>query len=168
MLCRPTWIHAHCPIFTCFDDNGDNCGEFLLCPCILGMQAAEKEFTLESTSLPCMPCQGKQRWPFTVVITSYRCLPSIAVVSQQTGDIEPLFDQCWASVVDGGPTLNQQWFNVSCLLGLCVLGGEELICHLTTNTMCWPNVRTEVTDRGQIEKQHLVSIVRDLHRINRS
>ena len=38
------------------------------------------------------------------------------VVSQQTRDIEPLLDQCWASVVDGGPTLNQQRLNISLLL----------------------------------------------------
>ena len=25
--------------------------------------------------------------------------------------------ECWTSVADGGPTLNQHWFNVSCLLG---------------------------------------------------
>ena len=36
---------------------------------------------------------------------------------QQTRDIEPLLVQCWASVVDGGPTLNQQWLNGACLLG---------------------------------------------------
>ena len=35
---------------------------------------------------------------------------------QQTRDIEPLLVQCWASVYDAGPTLNQQWLNVSCLL----------------------------------------------------
>ena len=39
------------------------------------------------------------------------------VRSQETRDIEALLVQCWASVVDGGPTLNQQWLNVSCLLG---------------------------------------------------
>ena len=37
--------------------------------------------------------------------------------TQQTRDIESLLVQCWASVVDGGPTLNQQWLNVSCVLG---------------------------------------------------
>ena len=26
--------------------------------------------------------------------------------------------ECWASVVDGGPTLNQKWLNVSCLVGM--------------------------------------------------
>ena len=36
---------------------------------------------------------------------------------QQTPDIEQMLVQCWADVVDGGPTLNQHWFNVSCLLG---------------------------------------------------
>ena len=39
-------------------------------------------------------------------------------ITQQTRDIEPLLVQCWASVVDGGPALNQQWLNVSCLLGM--------------------------------------------------
>ena len=24
---------------------------------------------------------------------------------------------CWANVVDGGPTVNQRWANISCLLG---------------------------------------------------
>ena len=32
-------------------------------------------------------------------------------------NIEPAMVQC-INVVDGGPTLNQQWLNVSCLLGL--------------------------------------------------
>ena len=29
-----------------------------------------------------------------------------------------MLDQCWASVVDGGPTLVQHWVDVSCLLGI--------------------------------------------------
>ena len=39
-----------------------------------------------------------------------------STTAEQTRDIEPMLDQCWADVVDGGPTLNQHWFNVSCLL----------------------------------------------------
>ena len=35
----------------------------------------------------------------------------------QTRDIEPRLVQCWADVVDGGRTLNQPWFSISCLLG---------------------------------------------------
>ena len=38
--------------------------------------------------------------------------------SQQTRDVDPMLIQCWANVEDGGPTLNQYWVNVSCLLGL--------------------------------------------------
>ena len=34
--------------------------------------------------------------------------------TQQTQDLEPTLIYCWSSVVDGGPTLQQHWFNVSC------------------------------------------------------
>ena len=50
--------------------------------------------------------------------------------SRQTRDIEPLLDQYWASVVDGGPTLNQQWLNVSCLVG-CPQQ-KSAGCHFST------------------------------------
>ena len=39
------------------------------------------------------------------------------IQSQPMRDIQPLLVQCWDSVVSAGPTLNQQRFNVSCLLG---------------------------------------------------
>ena len=32
---------------------------------------------------------------------------------QQTRKVHPMLVQCWASVVDGGPTLNRHWVNVS-------------------------------------------------------
>ena len=41
----------------------------------------------------------------------------VVISTQQTPDTDPLLDQCWPSVVDGGPTLIQQWVIVSCLLG---------------------------------------------------
>ena len=37
--------------------------------------------------------------------------------TQQTWHIYLMFDQCWANVVDGGPTLVKHWVDVSCLLG---------------------------------------------------
>ena len=43
---------------------------------------------------------------------------SLYPASQQTRDIIPMLVQCWFTVYDAGPTLNQQWDNVSCLLGL--------------------------------------------------
>ena len=39
------------------------------------------------------------------------CLPT-----QQTRHIYPMLNQCWANVVDGGPTLVQCWIDVLCLL----------------------------------------------------
>ena len=35
--------------------------------------------------------------------------------SQQTRYVDPMLDQCWASVYDGGPALVQHWVDVSCL-----------------------------------------------------
>ena len=37
--------------------------------------------------------------------------------TQQTREVVPMLVLCWASLVDGRPTLKQHWFNVSCLLG---------------------------------------------------
>ena len=39
--------------------------------------------------------------------------------SQQTRYIEPMLVYCWADVADDGPTLNEHWFNVTCLLLIC-------------------------------------------------
>ena len=41
---------------------------------------------------------------------------------EQARDIEPMLDQCWASVVDGGQTLIQYWVDVFCLLGPVTVG----------------------------------------------
>ena len=42
---------------------------------------------------------------------------SFALLTQQTRDLHPMLFQCWASVEDGGPALEQHWVNVLCLLG---------------------------------------------------
>ena len=39
--------------------------------------------------------------------------------SQKTRDVKSMLVQCWTSVSDVGPVLNQHWLNVSCLLGGC-------------------------------------------------
>ena len=36
--------------------------------------------------------------------------------AQRTQEVKSIQVQRWSSVVDGGPTLNQHWFNVLCLL----------------------------------------------------
>ena len=54
---------------------------------------------------------------FDVVVKweTYACM--LISQTQQTRDSEPMLVQCWADVVDGGPTLSQHWFTGSCLLG---------------------------------------------------
>ena len=37
---------------------------------------------------------------------------------------EPLLVQYWSTVYDAGPTLNQQWLNVTCFLGCTCLPGR--------------------------------------------
>ena len=36
--------------------------------------------------------------------------------TQQTRDIDLMFNQCWFNIYDVGPTLVQQWVNFPCLL----------------------------------------------------
>ena len=60
------------------------------------------------------------------------------ILTQQTRDIEPMLVQCWASVVDDGPALNQHWVNVSCLLGDTSPGDEILICTWVTFIQYFP------------------------------
>ena len=38
--------------------------------------------------------------------------------SQKIQHVKTMFIQCWANVVEGGPTLNKHWIDVSCLHGL--------------------------------------------------
>ena len=45
--------------------------------------------------------------------------------TQQPQDADPMLIQCWASVVDGGPTLDQHRANVLCLLGGVKGGGGD-------------------------------------------
>ena len=75
---------------------------------------------------------------------------SLYTASQQTRDIVPMLVQCWFTVYDAGPTLNRQWDNVSCLLGLMNLPRlfvshmEEMnvLCNIRVpaNTTHWSNV----------------------------
>ena len=51
--------------------------------------------------------------------------------SQQTRDVEQILVSCWATVCDAGPTWNQYWFIVPCLLG----------CKRTCNANLDPNQR---------------------------
>ena len=80
--------------------------------------------------------------------------------SQRARDIEVSLVQWWGSVVDAGPTLNQQWLNVSCLDGsetdrcnLCALGwslnssantrrGAIVYAMLVQRLRRWPYIKS--------------------------
>ena len=52
----------------------------------------------------------------------------LQTTSQQTGDIHQWLDQCWSSVVDGGPTLIQPLVNVL-FSGITRAQSLWSICH---------------------------------------
>ena len=45
----------------------------------------------------------------------------LLITTQQTRYIHQMFDQCWSTVYDVGPTLVKHWIYVSCLLGRGIL-----------------------------------------------
>ena len=89
------------------------------------------ENTRRSASVGTMLGQRRRRWANIVPTLSERLVFSGWLFSvqtdqhvannsmsfHQTRDVEPVLVWCWASVVDGGPIINQHWLNVSCLLG---------------------------------------------------
>ena len=88
-----------------------------------------------------MICWLKVVWPLGQ--RRRRCPNSKPALSQrltfaETWDVGSTLVYCWAHVVDGGPTVNQRWANVSCLLGwrLTRLYQSE---HNTV-LQCWVNV----------------------------
>ena len=68
-----------------------------------------------------LPCCTSCLWQTNASLITMRCLAARY--------IDPKLVQCWATVCDGGPTLNQHWINV----GVLILSGSHLtpaICHL--------------------------------------
>ena len=51
---------------------------------------------------------------------------SSTVGSQQKRHIYPMFDHCWPTVYDVGPTVVKHWIDVSCLLGGVIRDNVEL------------------------------------------
>ena len=49
-------------------------------------------------------------------------------------NFEPMLVWCWATVCDAGPTWNQHWLNMSCLLGEVELRGRFITGFLVIDT----------------------------------
>ena len=72
--------------------------------CVMGTRRASSHVIPQGASLHCQSVNNNNRLIAAYAITT----------AQQTREIEPFLVQCWASVVDDGPTLKQKWPNVSC------------------------------------------------------
>ena len=64
-----------------------------------------------------------------------------ASISQQIRDFDPMLYQCWASVVNGGPTLLQHWVDVPCLLKLDIFRQLSTTRDIETLSRCRFNAR---------------------------
>ena len=87
---------------------------------ILSSLSLKSRFNSGHVTMPChaMPCQHAMpchAMPCHVI--PCHAMPCHAMPCQKTRHIDTMFDQCWAEVVDGGPTLVQHLYYVSCLLG---------------------------------------------------
>ena len=69
-----------------------------------------KLFLAHGRFLPGMWVIGGGNWAGDV------CVISHSLDYKQTRGIDPILVQCWATVYDDGPTLNQYWVNASRLL----------------------------------------------------
>ena len=56
--------------------------------------------------------------PHDLALDPFRADPATNLpweTTQQIQNAEAMMISCWAGVADGGPTLNYQWFNISCI-----------------------------------------------------
>ena len=47
-------------------------------------------------------------------------------ISQQTRNLQPMLVWCWPIVYDAGPTSNQHWLNISCLLDSSAISSDVI------------------------------------------
>ena len=55
--------------------------------------------------------------PFSGYVAACTITPCLVLPQHCTRDIDPMLNQCWASVYDASPTLNHHWVNFPCLVG---------------------------------------------------
>ena len=91
---------------------------------------------------------------------------SIFIISmvgfQQTRDVDPMLNWCWASVVDGGATSTQHWVNVSCLLGSHTAATYYTVTQcvdmmLTQRLRCWYNTIPALVQRLVLPALYIVT-----------
>ena len=82
------------------------------------------KITVQCMSWTFAKIMPRMSWSFSTWYAKYVIstdLYNIPIMSdrytQQSWDICPMLVWCWATVFDAGPTSNQHWVNVSCLIG---------------------------------------------------
>ena len=123
--------------------QASNTLEWVTAWCAFEIHSLRKQYytilLIKSTSLQTESRESPFRWwsnslgilclYWAKVVRTFCLLRSTAIIlgdwsaamltecTQQTRDAGPMLVWCWANVVDGGPTSNQHWPSVSCLLG---------------------------------------------------
>ena len=82
----------------------------------MGSHSSRIQHTHRSHYIICIMLIFKWLWVFAYYTPFKNCylISNRPVCTIRLNHIK--WVKCWASVVDGGPTLNQHWVNVSCLL----------------------------------------------------
>ena len=88
---------------------------------------------IKASQVVLMLVKRVQRW------SNNKTLIQRLLESQQTQDVEPILIYCWANVAHGGPILNQNWFNLLCLLGRH-LPRRQTVDDLMPNLWNFPNL----------------------------
>ena len=78
--------------------------------------------------------------------------------TQQTQDVSPMLNQCWANVADGGLKLNQRWTSLLCLL-VAVLSRHADNKTKSMLTQCWLNAGHHLQCWTNISR-HWVNVLR--------
>ena len=69
------------------------------------------------------------------------------LVNTPSKHVDPMLVQCWPTICDVGPTSNQHWFNVSCLLGCVQLSKhKEILSFVDCFGMFWKSKKLQVRD----------------------
>ena len=109
--------------------------------------ADEREFGALSEPLltPPPPPPRIRRSPLQAL--PHMALSTATRLTQKTRRSEPMLAQCWASVIDGGPTLGQHWFNGACFAGNYLPWNitSQVRTHLTEET--WSNAGSMLDHR---------------------
>ena len=78
-------------------------------------------------------------------------------MSQKTRHVDPMLGYCWPSVEGGGPSLAQQWVNVSCLLGT-KHDHLNVVLKLDLHQRRWTNIKTSLIQHVNVNRSRDIAL----------